>query len=503
MRPRARRHDAGNGSGRREAAPAAGAESGCARDEAAGRGHRRPLVVAGTASGVGKTTVAVGLMGAFRRRGLAVAPFKVGPDYIDPGFHRRVTGVPSRNLDTWLTPPAVVEEIYRRGAAGADVSVIEGVMGLFDGRHGGGGGTAEVALLTGGAVLLVVDCSGMGRSLAPLLAGFASFEPGLELAGVLLNRVGSAVHERMLAAAAAEAGVPVLGALPRRGDIGLPSRHLGLVPAAENESVEEKLAAITDHVEAHVDMQALLRLAGAADVQAGESRAAAAGVGGDRCRPAVPRVRLAVARDEAFSFYYADALETLEEEGAGLVYFSPLEDEALPPCDGVYLGGGFPEVFAAELEANASMRHSLADAAAAGMPVYAECGGMVYLCRELRAGSRGYRLTGVIEAAARMEQKRQALGYVEVRAARESILYPRGAGARGHEFHWSSVALPRSAAAYRCRPPQEADWRPEGLAAGNVLASYVHLHFAGCRGAARRFLAACAGRGEVSSGAAV
>ncbi len=467
-----------------------------------GNGGRRPLVIAGAASGAGKTTVAAGVMGACRRRGLTVAPFKVGPDYIDPGFHFHSAGAPSRNLDTWLTSPEEVKNIYGRGAAGADVSVVEGVMGLFDGRAGAGSGgsTAEISSLTGGAVVLVVDCARQARSLAPLLAGFAGFDASVPLAGCILNNAGSAAHARALEEAAAEAGVPVLGILPRRPEIGLPSRHLGLVPAGEGAHFQEKIELVIDHVQENVDVDGLLALVGAAAAgrPAGKSPQAndmaPASAGG--------RVRLAVARDEAFFFYYVDGLETLAAAGAEIVRFSPLADDELPACDGLYLGGGFPEMFAARLEANRSMRESVAAAIAAGLPTYAECGGLVYLCRHLEVEGRIYRMAAALPLEARMTGRRQALGYVETAARRANILMPAGATARGHEFHWSAVEWEPQDYAYDCRSGRPGSARPEGFCSGSMLASYVHLHFGGNRAAAAAFVSAAAGAGEVSAGAA-
>lgn len=455
----------------------------------------RPLVIAAPASGSGKTTVATGIMGALGQRGLAVAPFKVGPDYIDPGYHELACGTASRNLDTWLTSERTVQAIFTRGSAGADVSVIEGVMGLFDGRAGGRGegSTAEAARLTGGAVVLVVDCARMARSLAPLLWGFDRFDERLMLAGVILNNVGSRSHARMLREAAAEAGVPVLGEIPRDAGLNVGSRHLGLVPAAEQDRAAEAVAAMTGAVAGHVDVEALLMAAagtgepGNPEEGAGEQAVPVTADAGAR-----PLVTIAVARDEAFSFYYVDGLEALEAAGARLVYFSPLRDPELPACDGVYLGGGFPELFAAGLEANSSMRASVAAAVRGGLPVYGECGGMVYLCRGVEVEGRRFELAGAIDTEARMTGRRQALGYVEARARSASIILGAGERVRGHEFHWSAVSWQQDRLAYDCFSTRRPEVELDGFVRGNLLASYVHIHFAGEHGAAARFVAACA-----------
>ncbi|MFA5809397.1 MAG: cobyrinate a,c-diamide synthase [Thermoleophilia bacterium] len=465
---------------------------------------KRPLIIAGAASGVGKTTIATGIMGALKRRGLKVAPFKVGPDYIDPGYHSRAAGVASRNLDTWLTSPDVVRSIFSKGSEGADVSVVEGVMGLFDGRTGAGneGSTAEIAGLVDGEVVLVIDCQRQARSLAPVLSGFSSFDPGLKLAGAILNNVGSASHARILRNAAREAGVHVYGVLPRRDDITMPSRHLGLVPAGERNMDGEVLARIIDHVGENVDLDALLSLAAAEDTAAGSSASTRSG-SEDQPGPGdaedssrsmkKPRVRIAVARDEAFSFYYVDSLEALETAGAELLYFSPLNDGQLPDCDGLYLGGGFPEMFAAELEANATMRASVTAAVREGLPSYAECGGLVYLGREVDIDGERRMMAGAIPLAARMTGRRQALGYVEAAARSDNLLLRAGERVRGHEFHWSAIDWQEDMLAYECFSSSEPGGKADGFSSGHLLASYVHIHFGGNENAAAHFIDACAG----------
>jgi cobyrinic acid a,c-diamide synthase len=453
---------------------------------------KRPLVIAGVASGVGKTTVAAGLMGAFRQQGYSVAPFKVGPDYIDPGFHLEASGAVSRNLDTWLTDAAAVKQIFARGSAGAQVSIIEGVMGLFDGRAGayGQGSTAEVAELTGGAVVLVADCARQARSLAPVLDGFSRFDPDLPVAGVILNNVGSPSHGRMLREAAREVGVPVLGILPRRGDIGLPSRHLGLVPAQEQPEENEALQAIIAHVAENVYLDSLLALS---REEIGPEVPVATAAGADR-RRGVPdiRARIAVARDEAFSFYYVDSMEALEDAGAELVYFSPIRDTEVPVCDGLYLGGGFPEMFADRLEENAGMRRSVAAAVAGGLPAYAECGGLVYLCRGIEVDGGRREMVGAVPLEARMTGRRQALGYVEAKARGRNLLLPAGGRIRGHQFHWSAIEWDDACLAYDCYSSRFPGVESDGYSHGRLLASYVHIHFVGNPGAATSFVNACA-----------
>ncbi len=480
-----------------------------------------PLVIGGAASGVGKTTVSVGLMGAYRRRGMSVAPFKTGPDYIDPSYHLAVTGSASRNLDTWLTPESTVRDIFTRGSAAADVAVIEGAMGLFDGRSGEGNrcSTAEIARLTGGVVLLVVDCARQARSLAPVLAGFAAFDPSINLAGAILNNVGSTAHARVLKEAASEAGIPVIGVLPRRGDISLKSRHLGLVPAGENvSSLEERLERIIDHISANVDIEAVLSMtksnvngiqkagsgigeegAGGRQEASGSGARNKTGSASGGSGASSGGVRIGVALDEAFSFYYPDSLEALEAEGAKLVYFSPLRDNDLPACEGLYFGGGYPEVFADRLQANTALRRSVAAAIKDGVPVYAECGGLVYLSRAVEIDGSRKQMAGALPLEARMTGRRQALGYVEATARHDNLLMASGERVRGHEFHWSDVSWQEDNIAYECYSNRDLGGKPEGFSSGNVLASYVHLHFAGNPRLAKRLIAVCSGNGEVGA----
>jgi cobyrinic acid a,c-diamide synthase len=442
-------------------------------------------VIAGTASGVGKTTVTAGIMGALRRRGLNVAPFKAGPDYIDPGYHQAAAGRMSRNLDTWLTSADGVRENFLKGAAGADISIIEGVMGLFDGRAGAGdgGSTAEIARLVDGVVILVVDCSSMSRSLAALLQGFAAFDPGLEVAGVILNNVGSERHRMMLVDAAREAGMPVMGAFMRQPELAMASRHLGLVPAGEGDR-EELLEAIIAAALESLDLDRLLELASPVE-------GIASGIPAEHRRGPEEQVRLAVGRDEAFGFYYADGLEALEAAGAVIDYFSPLRDSELPACDGIYLGGGFPEVFATRLAENGAMRAAIAEAAASGMPVYAECGGLVYLCRDVEVSGNRVGMVGAVPLRARMTERRQALGYVEATVCRDSVLFDTGEKVRGHEFHWSDIDWQDDRLAYDCFSARREGVQVDGFCEDNILASYVHINFAGNRGAAERFVNSC------------
>jgi cobyrinic acid a,c-diamide synthase len=464
----------------------------------------RALVVAAPASGSGKTTVATGLMAALRRRGTAVAPFKVGPDYIDPGYHTLAAGLPGRNLDPVLVGVDRIAPLARHGVAGAEVAVVEGVMGLFDGRLAdGSGSTAEVAGLLGAPVVLVVDARGQSRSVAALLHGFRSFDPAVDLAGVVLNRVGSPRHEEVLRAAAAEVGLPVLGALPRREALAVPSRHLGLVTAAEHgAAATAAVDAMAELVAAHVDLDAVTALArplppgpawspdvvhDAADRGRARPTAGAApgAPGGQAGRVAgAPPVRVAVFGGQAFTFGYAEHVELLAAAGAEVVVADPLRDTRLP--DGtaaLVLPGGFPEEHVGALAANVELRAAVRALADSGAPVHAECGGLLYLCATLD----GAPMCDVLPATATMTA-RLILGYRDAVALTPSPLHPVGARVTGHEFHRCAVT-PRAA------DPAWA-WRgaePEGFVHRGVHASFLHTHPAGQPEAVARLVAAAAG----------
>lgn len=445
----------------------------------------RRLTIAAPASGCGKTTITLALLAALSRRGLRVAPFKVGPDFIDPGHHARACGRISRNLDGWMCGEQWVRKTFDQGCAGAELALIEGVMGLFDGAAGDSevGSSAEVAKWLGSPVLLVIDARAQARSAAAVLQGFANFDPQLQVAGVIFNRVGSPGHAEMLREAVASVpGLPpVLGCLPRSEELALPERHLGLVTAEDAGCEDAFFARLADWIERHVDLEALLVMA----AQAPEAPSPPA--------PLPPGeglgVRLAVARDAAFCFYYPDNLELLEAAGAELVFFSPLADEQLPAAiDGLYLGGGYPELHAASLAANVGLRRQIHAAATAGLPVYAECGGFMYLSEAINE----LPMVGVFPARARMLPRRRALGYREVTLSAASPLGPAGARARGHEFHYSELELPDSVPrCYQLTRRQGETVGSEGYRIGNVLGSYVHLHFGSNPQLAENFVNFC------------
>lgn len=447
------------------------------------------IIIAGTHSGVGKTTVATGLMSALSRRGLVVQGFKVGPDYIDPSYHAVATGRPARNIDLFLVPPAAAVKLFLRASAGADIAVIEGVMGLFDGYVDGGASSAAVAKLLQVPVLLVVDASSIGQSAAALVYGYSHYDPEVKVAGVILNRIAGERHLALVKDAVEQgAGVPVVGWLARQESLTVPSRHLGLVPAGERRELAEKVGSCGAAVASGLDLERILALAQAApplEEPQGSVFPAA---------EAKEKVAIAVARDAAFSFYYQDSLDFLAALGAELIPFSPLADEDLPAgARGLIIGGGFPEVFLPELAANRRLITAIRSAAARGLPIYAECGGLMYLCRAIydREG-RAWPMVGLVPVACRMEERLVGMGYRQGQAIRSSLLFASGEQVKGHEFHYSRLVEAASDFpwAYQLQDGR-GRCRPEGYARGNLLASYLHLHFAGLPAAARRFLAAC------------
>ncbi|MDT0466677.1 cobyrinate a,c-diamide synthase [Streptomyces gibsoniae] len=439
------------------------------------------LVVAAPSSGSGKTTVATGLMAAFAERGLAVSPHKVGPDYIDPGYHALATGRPGRNLDAYLCGPELIAPLFLHGARGRDLAVVEGVMGLYDGAAGEGelASTAQVAKALRAPVVLVVDASSQSRSVAALVHGFASWDPQVRIGGVILNKVASDRHEELLRDALDASGVPVLGVLRRVARVDTPSRHLGLIPVAERRAEAiDAVAAMAAQVRRGCDLDALwalARSAGALPDEPWEPPAYDTGA----------REVVAVAGGPAFTFSYAEHTELLTAAGAEVVVFDPLRDERLPEgTAGLVIGGGFPEVYAAELSANEPLRKAVAELALGGGPVAAECAGLLYLCRELD----GQPMCGVLDASARMSE-RLTLGYRDAVAVSDSVLAAAGTRMRGHEFHRTVVEPAAGAApAWGVRAPER---RVEGFVQQGVHASYLHTHWAAAPGAARRFVERC------------
>lgn len=452
---------------------------------------RARLTIAGTNSGVGKTTVTLGLMAVFCRRHMKVQGFKVGPDYIDPTYHTVVTGRPSRNLDTWMMAPEIVREVFDRGSEGADISVIEGVMGMYDGKEplSNTGSTAEVSQLLQTPIILVVDVASMARSAAAVVLGFQQLDPNVHIGGVIVNQVGSKGHYELVKAAIEQVcGVPVVGYLTKQESLRIPERHLGLVPAIERGEMTGLMDALADTMEATVDVDRMLQIAQSAPSWRAPEPTLFVG----RRRDVI--VTLAIARDRAFNFYYPENLELLEWYGARLVKFRPLDGESIPDgVNGVYIGGGFPEEFAALLSQSIDVAASLRYAVQDGMPVYAECGGFMYLMESLTdKQGEAHQMTGIVPASTAMQSKRAALGYREVIARQDTLLLRAGEHARGHEFHYSTVTYQHPENwpyAYETVGLRGA--KLEGYAQGNLLAGYTHLHFASNPHVAERFIAAC------------
>ena len=446
------------------------------------------FMVAAPSSGSGKTTLAAGLMAALSGSD-TVQGYKVGPDYIDPGYHTAATGRVSRNLDTWMVPPEEVNAIFARGQEGADLSVIEGVMGFYDGYEGRSdrGSSAEVAKLLSAPVILVIDVGKMVRSAGAIALGFQQFDPAVRIAGVIANRVGSEAHAGWVSDAVESAGIAVLGCIPRSERLHVPERHLGLHTAHERDNrtapfLEQAKAAIKSHVDLD-RVRTIAQSAPALNLTAPLPLPAKSG-----------GVRIAVARDDAFCFYYEDNFDLLRAAGAEIVFFSPLQDEALPAGSaGLYLGGGYPELYAAQLSANTRLLAAIRTAVEGGMPTFAECGGLMVLSESLmdQDGAQ-HTMIGALPGQVRMTGK-LVMGYREIETRRDTLLTQAGGVMRGHEFHYSEWIQPDGPADNPFTVRQRSGERlpQEGFASQNLLASYVHLHFASNPEMATNFVSAC------------
>ncbi|TYS58000.1 cobyrinate a,c-diamide synthase [Sutcliffiella horikoshii] len=437
---------------------------------------RRRILIAGTGSGVGKTTITIGLMAAMRNNGLLVQGFKCGPDFIDTSYHTAVTGRKSRNLDSWMLSSDCVEDVLVRGSEGADISIIEGVMGFYDGKDplSNEGSSAEISILTGSPVVLVVDCSGMARSAAAMVKGYQTLSDQVNIVGVIANKVGSEGHFHLVKAAVElECQIPVIGYLTRESEIEMPERHLGLVPSIERGELEGFFHALGERVAKTVDVERLYKLAEVASELPTKNKLSIFTSYPNK------KVRIAVAYDAAFHFYYEENLELLQSRGAELIYFSPLENEVVPSdVDGVYLGGGFPEEFAARLSSNTQTMDSIYQAVVKReIPTFAECGGYMYLCEEIvTAGGETYPMVGVIPGIVHMQTRLAALGYREVKGLNGNFLLKEGEVARGHEFHYSTfhheTELP---AAFETKGMRGRG--TDGYVTKNLVAGYTHIHF--------------------------
>ncbi len=445
------------------------------------------LVIAGISSNVGKTTVMVGLVRALRARGLRVAVFKCGPDYLDPTYHVRAAGAPCHNLDGWMMGREAVLSTFMHASQGADIALLEGVMGLFDGASptSDEGSTAEIVKWLQAPVLLVCDAGGMARSIAALAKGFSTFDPDLQISGLICNRLGSRGHLDLLRKAT-EGKPPVLGGLPKEAALAFADRYLGLHSADRVTVPEDVFVSWGDRVSEWCDVDAIIALARSAPALP-QVPATARIVGeGTRCR-------IGLAFDEAFHFYYDDNLRRLENLGAELVRFSPIHDAHLPDVDGLYFGGGYPEVHAEDLSRNLSMRKDVRSFAESQGPIYGECGGLMYLSNGIRTlDGTLHPMVGLIPGEAEMKDRLQALGYVEVDTKSETMLGPSGLKFRGHQFRYSDFRLPAEVeCTYSVRRRRGGEVFQEGYRQGNTLASYVHAHWASNPLLAQGFVQAC------------
>ncbi len=447
------------------------------------------IVIGATGSGVGKTTVTIAILGALRDRGLNVAAFKCGPDYLDPTYHARALARPSQNLDGWMMGRDGVLATFARAAAGADIAVVEGMMGLFDGATpiSDEGSTAEIAKWLAAPVIVVCDAYGIARTVSAIAAGFARFDPSLNVAGLICNRVGSRGHLDLLHAAKPE--LRILGGFPRSDELAFPERHLGLRTADRDSIPDEKFIAWRRLAADWLDLDTVVALARSSPALSDSTESEV------RAEP-LARCSIGVAYDDAFHFYYADNLRRLESLGAELFFFSPVTQKKLPAVDGLYFGGGYPEVLAPELAANQPMLEAIRGFAARGGPIYAECGGLMYLADGIKTlDGQTHRMVGLVPGVAVMRDRLQALGYVEVETRAASIVGPAGTRFRGHQFRYSTLERNGGARGieeiYRVTPRWGGVSFTEGYRASNVLASYVHAHWASNPRAAEGLVASC------------
>lgn len=443
------------------------------------------LVIAGTGSGVGKTTMTIGIMRALMKRGLTVQGFKCGPDYIDPAFHTAVTKRISRNIDSFMTSEETVRAIAARASEGADAAIIEGVMGFYDGKSplSSKGSAAHISEITESPVILIINAASMARSAAAIVKGFQLLDDNTRIVGVIANQLGSKSHfEIVKTAVEKECGVPVIGYLPKNAVESLPSRHLGLVPAVERGDLNDYFDSLAEAIEQTIDLDQLLELTKAQPIETGASIF-------DEQKG--DSVHIAVAKDAAFNFYYEENFELLRSRGAVLHFFSPLNDEEVPEeAQGLYIGGGFPEEFAEQLAQNEKSKQSIRSAIEKGLPTLAECGGFMYLTESItdRSG-QAFPMIGVIEGQVRMQDKLAALGYREITGIAGNFLLGEGGQAKGHEFHYSVFEGPKESPAYFSKGRFGA--KQEGYLKDRLAAGYVHFHFASNPDLVTNWLAAC------------
>lgn len=447
------------------------------------------FIIAGVSSGVGKTTITLGLMATLVKRGFKVQPFKAGPDYIDPSHHSSVCGRPSYNLDSWMMGESGVKATFSRQMAGADIGIVEGVMGLFDGRGGGdeSGSTAHLAKVLGLEVILVVEASGIAGSIAALVQGFERFDPDVRVAGVIFNRVGSQRHFNLLKEAVeTSCRAKVLGYLPRNDELIIPERYLGLVMAGESETVAYE--GLSDLIEKTIDVDKVLEHSNTDLISVSEGRGASTN------KSQSSKVTIAVARDSAFCFYYQENLDLLEAFGARLVFFSPIEDESLPEgTSGIYIGGGYPEVYGESLESNRAIKEAIKNMAENDMPIYAECGGLIYLGSSVKnmKGANFFEMTKIFPWQAMMGRSLKALGYRELTGRKGLPFLEEGQKVRGHEFRYSGIEGDSGLHTVYSVSGRGAEVEEEGYLYRQTLASYIHLHFGSNPDFAASFVSRC------------
>lgn len=442
------------------------------------------LVIGATQSGSGKTTVTAGIIAALKMRGLKVQAYKVGPDYIDPGFHEIASGRPAHNLDAWLVGREKLGEIFFTTSRASDIAIVEGVMGLYDGGRGGISSTADIAKILDAPVILIIDAKSMGASAAAIALGFREFDRSINFAGVILNRIGSDSHEKMIRDELDKLGIKCFGAVKRDPEFIFPERHLGLVPTEEN-NFAGAIKNIGEKISRQINLDAIINSANDApdfnfNLTATKKNS--------------PLCKIAVARDKAFGFYYEESLNELKKFGAEIVFFSPLEDESLPEnISGLILGGGFPEIFAAKLEENKKIRAEIKSAAEKNLPIFAECGGFMYLMKTLKNfDGKIFEMCGVIPGGAEMTEKLQTVGYVEATLTGDCVIGRAGDKIRTHEFHFSrEIESSGGEKIFDCEKLRTGKKYFAGFAGKNIVASYLHIHFAGQSGAAKNFVNAC------------
>lgn len=448
------------------------------------------IIIAGTHSGAGKTTLTLGIISALRKKGVNVQAFKTGPDYIDPTYHSEVSGKACVNLDSWLLSKDVVTELFRRRAEAADFSVIEGVMGLYDGlKDTELGSTAHLAKILNCPVILILDARSLSRSAAATALGYKEFDRNVNIVGIVLNNIASMNHYSYIKSAIErEAGIQVLGCLPRDSELKLSERYLGLIPLEEKKLSSGFYKKLSKRVEDHIDLTRILKIGRQARPLPYR------GVMIFKKGPQKRRVTIAVAKDKAFNFYYQDNLDILSHLGANIVTFSPLKDRELPKgtC-GLYIAGGFPELFASDLSKNNSLKRAIRQEAEYGLPIYAECGGLMYLVESLiDVKKRKFSMVGVFKCSVRMGGRLGRMGYVNVEVIKDNILGRRGDRNRAHVFHWSLLtSIPKNSSfAYKIIKDKDNVFH-DGLMRKSILASYAHLHFAANSKFARNFIDSC------------